>query len=124
MACDKTTPKCDIKYKYEILPACCKNNLKEILKNIDELFTEYKIPYWLDYGTLLGAVRTGDILDYDEDCDIGILKQDVDKVLNLACKFLERGLHPTIFGFPYGMNISFSGINSLHCDLFFGALKK
>ncbi len=120
MSCNKNTPRCNIDFKHEKLPDCCKNNLKEMLTDIDEILNEENIPYWIDYGTLLGAVREGDILDYDEDADIGILKQDSDKLLNISWKFLEKkDLYFYIYGYPYEVSINYGRYNNLHVDIFF-----
>ena len=37
------------------------------LKNAIELFNKHNINYWLDSGTLLGAVRDGDVAKGDDD---------------------------------------------------------
>lgn len=44
--------------------------MHEMLKFIDRLCAENNIMYWLDYGTLLGAVRHGDFIPRDDDTDI------------------------------------------------------
>ena len=31
----------------------------DALRQVKEVFDEYGIEYWLDYGTLLGAIRDG-----------------------------------------------------------------
>lgn len=40
------------------------------------------IKYWLDFGTLLGFYRQGDFLLTDPDIDIGVKREDQDKVIN------------------------------------------
>ena len=48
----------------------------EILLHIDEVCTEHNIKYWLSSGTLLGAVRHGGFIPWDDDLDIEMLKED------------------------------------------------
>jgi len=46
---------------------------KELLFDVDKIFKKYSITYWLDCGTLLGAVRDKDFITWDKnDIDIGI----------------------------------------------------
>ena len=55
--------------KSHILPPCCRDNLIEIQHYIHDLFEEHGIEYWMDFGTLLGAVRTGENVEFDNDGD-------------------------------------------------------
>jgi len=46
---------------------------KKLLFDIDEIFRKYNIVYWLDCGTLLGAIREKDFIEWDkDDIDIGV----------------------------------------------------
>ena len=38
------------------------------------------ISYWIDYGTLLGAVRDGDVISWDKDFDVGVYYDDLHKI--------------------------------------------
>jgi len=50
--------------------------LLELLKQVIEVFENHKITYWLDGGTLLGAVRDGKFIDWDNDIDLGSWDMD------------------------------------------------
>jgi hypothetical protein len=49
---------------------------KEALFNIDKAFNEIGIKYWLEFGTLLGAVREKDFIAHDLDIDLGCFLED------------------------------------------------
>ena len=55
----------------------------EILLHIDEVCKRYNIKYWLSSGTLLGAVRHGGFIPWDDDLDIEMLKEDYDRFLEV-----------------------------------------
>ena len=111
--CSQDSKKC------EVLNECCKDNLLSILIYIDEIFNKHNIPYWLDYGSILGAVRECDIISHDDDCDIGILRQDFEKVLSLSKYFLwDRNFQVLPYFYPDFIRVDFSRINELHTDIF------
>ncbi len=42
---------------------------------------KYEIPFWLDFGTLLGVVRDGKLISHDTDNDIGVwMGEDRNKI--------------------------------------------
>jgi phosphorylcholine metabolism protein LicD len=59
------------------------DNLRVSAKHIVETLNKHNIFYWLDYGTLLGVVRDGDIIKGDNDIDISVQAAHWGKVQNI-----------------------------------------
>ena len=55
----------------------------EMLTYIDGVCVQHDIPYWLSSGTLLGAVRHGGFIPWDDDVDIELLRRDYKRLLRV-----------------------------------------
>lgn len=64
----------------------------KLLKVLNKICKENNIKYWLDGGTLLGAVRHGGFIPWDDDIDVGMLREDYEKFLKLASKELPSDI--------------------------------
>ena len=56
-----------------------------LLQSFDTVCKKHDIDYWLDYGTLLGAIRHQGFIPWDTDTDVGMLRSDYGV-------FLEKGV--------------------------------
>ena len=64
----------------------------DILVEIDKVCRKHEIGYWIDFGTLLGAVRHGGFIPWDDDLDIAMTSEDFKKFLEIAPKELPPSL--------------------------------
>ena len=79
------------RFKQRHLRACQLKQLA-ILEAIHAICQRHNIPYWLDGGTLLGAVRHGGFIPWDDDIDIAMHKADMQRFVEVAQKELPKGL--------------------------------
>ena len=56
----------------------------EVLSDIDTLCRKHGIRWFADCGTLLGAVRHGGFVPWDDDLDICMLRDDYNKFIKIA----------------------------------------
>lgn len=55
------------------------NELYILISKVHDILKEHNIPYFIVFGTLLGSVRSGEFIPWDNDVDIGIMIDDIDK---------------------------------------------
>ncbi len=97
--------------------------LKYLLKNFDELCRKNNIPYWFRGGSLLGVVRHGGFIPWDDDIDLGIMRNDMYRLQEILkdtdfqiVYHFNNNLPQNICRMPRFLNVK-NGIN-IFIDLF------
>lgn len=66
-----------------------------------QICEKHGVLYWLDYGTLLGAVRHGGFVPWDDDLDVGMLRKDYDMIAGILREELEQ------YGFTVNQGVGY-----------------
>ena len=95
----------------------------KILSMIDYLSLKYDFEYFMSYGTLIGVIRHEGFIPWDDDIDIMMTKQDLEKLISVCYQLPE-----SIKFFPQGLNflkvmdkhskISIDGKRGVAVDIF------
>lgn len=62
----------------------------ELLTFINKICEKHNISWWLDYGTLLGSIRHENFIPWDDDIDIGVMRKDYHKFIEVMYDELEK----------------------------------
>lgn len=130
--CNKDTQRCfgtvldsmpSYLYEKKWTPPCCMTNLRKTARHVFSVLHEAGVRYWLEAGSLLGAMRSGDILPWDHDVDVGFITEDMNR-----CKWLKKAQNKPVVdkkGFLWEKGtegnlykVSYSKVNSIHVNLF------
>lgn len=80
-------------YYVDSLMKCCWAAQEEILDTIDRICRKHHIRYFAEWGTLLGTVRHGGFIPWDDDMDISMKRPDYNKFVKVAEAELPEGYH-------------------------------
>ncbi|XP_076067992.1 ribitol 5-phosphate transferase FKRP isoform X1 [Oratosquilla oratoria] len=130
--CSRKTPRCfptvvddtpDYLYRSRWTPPCCLEGLRATARHVFQSLRACRARWWLEGGSLLGAVRSGDIIPWDYDVDVGIYAADVDR-----CQQLKSSRWQTVEdqdGYVWQRategkfyRVHYSATNHLHVDIF------
>jgi hypothetical protein len=96
-----------------------KEKIKICRKNLKEIYDLIETPNkFIIGGTLLGSIRTGDIIPYDDDVDIGIYVKKEDNINKI-----KKQIHESSIKYDYKYKEMFFGCkvikNKIGVDIFF-----
>ena len=63
-----------------------------VLREVTRVLEELNIPYFMQGGTMLGAIRHGGFIPWDDDVDLGIPRADYDRLLKEVSSRLPENL--------------------------------
>lgn len=87
------------------------------LRDLKEVFDKFGVRYWLEHGTLLGAVRDGRIIEWDTDIDLGTMDDNWGKIISSIPELEERGFGVYLDNFKIYKNVfaKYIGIYRVEC---------
>jgi fukutin-related protein len=120
-ACTSISARCADARKYDVeLRPCCRGHILYLLRAVLGAFENARIPFWADYGTLLGAVRHGGLIPWDKDADIGVAWPHWNAVLRLEATFRSRfGFDVLVRPVSGSIKLRLSRVNHTNLDIFF-----
>lgn len=63
--------------------------LRSLLFEFDDICQDNDIQYWIIEGSLLGQYRTRTLIPWDQDLDIGMLREDFEKLCQVSLDYHE-----------------------------------
>ncbi len=70
----------------------CRKVQVRMLDALKLICDKHNLQYWLDFGTLLGAVRHKGFIPWDDDIDVSMSMEDYKKFISIAKKELPRDI--------------------------------
>lgn len=137
--CGRDTPRCQNAVDYgSLLNPCCRSHLRQIVVDTTAILTSFRITWWADYGTLLGAVRnplttwkdypwlpqTGDepiapgIIPHDKDADFSVFGTDFHGLCRARVKLERMGYRVQVRPRGRSMKVRLSPVNATGVDFF------
>lgn len=87
----------------------------KILNEISRICKIHNLTYWIDYGTLLGAVRHKGFIPWDDDIDVSMMREDFEKFIDIFnTSTTDTNLQAELYSSSQGI---YSIIKVVHKDI-------
>ena len=83
-------------YEKMFLTRAMRDDFYRLAERVHQACTDHHIAYFMVAGTALGIQRHQDMIPWDDDMDMGILEEDLDRFSQID--FARYGLRPSDFG--------------------------
>jgi lipopolysaccharide cholinephosphotransferase len=94
----------------------------QLVSDFQSVMDHYSIPFFFSSGTLLGAVRHGGMIPWDDDADCCVLEEDFGKVVNVLPALHKLGYFSLVMGSTWrGIKIAKQG--GVQLDIFMMSLE-
>ena len=90
------------------------NALIDLLRQVKEVLNKHNIEFWLECGTLLGAVREGKFLVWEYDIDLGAWQEKITDVIKTS---ILKELRNKNFAVKVFKNYIHIGEETTHADI-------
>lgn len=140
--CSALTPRCGDARDYKAeLRRCCRGHVVRLMTRVSEALNEIGATWWVDYGTLLGAVRNPlttwadypwlpqegraegplvpGIIPHDKDGDLGLIWRDWLNVRRKLRALTAHGVNVHVNENRHTVKVRLSSRNHTNLDLFF-----
>ena len=54
-----------------------------LMKKVHDVCEKHGLKYWLNFGSLIGAIRHSGFIPWDDDIDLGMMREDAVKLINI-----------------------------------------
>ncbi len=85
---DQSTPEEKLRFFY--LPPSFVASQYRLLHDVHTAMELYGVPYFIESGTLLGAMRHGSIIPWDDDVDIGVMDSELKRLQSHVIPHLKK----------------------------------
>src|SRR5262245_51537218 len=75
-----------------VTPASTRDDIRFVLREFRRASADTGLRWWLDYGTLFGAWRLGDVMAFDHDLDVSFHADDLPIVERLRASLAAHGI--------------------------------